>query len=502
MTVVLTGGRLTLDEVERVARGGAAVALAPAALERMAETRAVVERIVARGDVVYGLSTGVGVRKLVPTAPDEQDRFNRQLIEDHLIAQGPPAPPDVVRATMLRLANGFARGSAGVRPVLAERLVAALNADERPHVRLLGSVGQADLAPMADLAQAVFADVRLAAKEGLALLNNNAFSTGLAALAVADARRLLQSMAVAGALDLEAFEANLTPLHPAVAEARPYPGLRIAHARLRAALAGSRLWTPGVARNLQDPLSFRNLAGILGAAEDALAHVLRQLAVELNASQENPLLLADEGRAISVANYEALPLAAALDFLRIALAPVLSSAQERLVKLLQGSQTGLTAGLAPPARPQESALSEFVWVGHALSAEARLLAQPVSTEISSASGAEGLEDRITLAPLAARRLSEQVALAERLTAVELVVAAQAVDLRGAAPLGAGTARALAQVRALVPFVGPGDRLAPDLEPVVALVRSGTLGAVEDGAPTADDDGARPRDASGLDAPRR
>ncbi len=280
MTVVLTGNDLRLGEVVAVARGGEAVELAPEAVVRMREARAVVERVLDRGDVVYGFTTGVGARKRVQIEPSEVEEFNRRLIQSHRVGQGPEAPADVVRATMLRMANGFARGTAGVRPDLAEHLVAALNGKETPQVRLLGSVGQSDLAANADLVHHLFRDTALAAGEGLALVNNNAYSTGFAALAIADAARLLDALHIAGALDLEAFGANLTIIHPAVADTRPYKGLRASLEQLTQLLDGSALWLPAAARNLQDPLTFRGLPQVLGATWDALDFVRAQLAVD------------------------------------------------------------------------------------------------------------------------------------------------------------------------------------------------------------------------------
>ena len=475
MTVVLDGESLTMGEVVRVARGRERVELAPAAVERMREARALVERVLARGDEVYGLTTGVGMRKRFRVAVEDQPAFNRMLILNHRVAQGPELPEEIVRAATLRLANAFAKATAGVRPELAERLAAALNAGERPRVRGLGSLGQADLAQTADLAYALFGDFPLAAKEGIALLNSNAFSTGTATLAVADARRLADALDVAGALDLEAFAANLTILHPLVDRVRPYPGLHAVLERLRALLEGSYLWDEGAARNLQDPLTFRCLPQVHGALADALTYAEGVVAVELNAAQDNPLIVLAEERIISVANFDVLPLASALDFLRVALAPALSSACERSVKLLQGHLTDLPEGLAPRSGLAENSLSEFGVPAQALAAEARLLAQPVSFELVSTTHAEGIEDRMTMAPLAAQRVAEMVGLGERLVAIELVLAAQAVDLREGARLGAGTRRAYDFVRGLIPFTGEGDPIPQDLEPVVELVRSG-LGA--------------------------
>jgi histidine ammonia-lyase len=244
--------------------------------------------------------------------------------------------------------------------------------------------------------------------------------------------------------------------------------------RLRGLLEGSSLWEPGAARNLQDPLSFRCLPQVHGALRDALTFARGQLEIELNASQENPLVVAAEDRIVSVANFDILPLAAALDFLRIALAPALTSACERAEKLLQGPLTGLPDFLAPRQGLAENSLGELGVTAQGLTAEARLLAQPVSFEVVSTTHAEGIEDRMTMAPLAARRLAEMVRLGEALVAVELVIGCQAADLRSPTRLGAGTRFAYERVRALVPFLGEGDTLVPDLEPVAELVRTRTL----------------------------
>ena len=199
---------------------------------------------------------------------------------------------------------------------------------------------------------------------------------------------------------------------------------------MRELLAGSYLWEVVARRNLQDPLTFRNAAGILGAVDDGLGFACSQLAIELNAAHENPLVVVGDGIIISVPNYEALPLAAALDFARIALVPAISSAQERSVKLLQAPLTGLGTGLQEAeAESNECALSELAWASQSLMVEARSLAHPLSTETASTMLAEGIEDRITMAPLSARRLSEEVAVGEELLALGLVVAAQAVDVR-------------------------------------------------------------------------
>ena len=473
MTVRLTGRDLDVDEVVRVARGHEPVELDDSTRPRMARSREIVRTALGRGEAIYGASTAVGVLKRIGVEAPDAGRYAAWMIGHHVVGQGPAAPDDVVRATILRLANHFAAGSTGVRPELAERLVAALNDGETPRIRTIGSVGQADLAPLADLATALFGGATLEAGEGTALLANNAFSTGWAALAISDVATLLDAMDVAGALSLEGIAANPTILHPAIGEARPYPGIRRTLDRLRGLLDGSALWDPGAARNLQDPLTFRNLPQIHGACRDVLDHVESQLAIELNASQGNPIVVDAEDRVISVANFEILPLVVALDYLRVVLATALTSAAERVVKALGTPWSGLPTGLVPVANTAEAGLTYLSLAAQSLAVEARLLAQPVSFELTSTAHAEGIEDRTTMAPLAARRVAEMAALGGTIAAIELAIAAQAVQLRGLRQ-GIGTARALAAVRRDVPFLDSGDHV-PDVTALAEAVRSGRLG---------------------------
>ncbi len=458
MTVTLTGDTLTLDELLAVARGEERVELAAEVAGPVRRGRAIVERFLAGESPVYGLTTGVGVRKRTRVEPDELAEFNRRLILEHRVGQGDSAPADAVRAQLLLIVNGFARGTSGVRLELLEHLVLRLNDGLLPAVRMLGSIGMADLPANADLAHGALDGFELAAKEGLALLSNNAFSTALAALALSDATRLLETLDVAAALDLEALAANLSTLESAQ--------------RFRALLDDSYLWKDDAARSLQDPLSFRCIPQVHGAARTTFEFAHERLAHELNASQENPLVLLDEEGIVSVGNFDAIALAAALDFTRIALAPVLTTASERTVKLLQAPVTGLPEGLAAESGLAESGLSEFGVPVQALAVEAKLLAAPVSIETASTSHHEGIEDRITLAPLSARRLAEMVLLGERIAAIELVVAAQAIDLRGRPQLGRATGAAYARVRELVAATSRGEPPPQDLEPVRELVQRG------------------------------
>jgi histidine ammonia-lyase len=487
MTITLNGRDLTVTQVVAAARHGETVALAPEALAAMRRSRAIVQDVLAGGEPVYGLTTGVGERKAYLLDPAARQRFNHRLVLNHRIAQGDAAPADVVRGAMLCLANSYATGVTGVRPELAEMIVTLLNEGFAPPVRRLGSIGQGDLGPMADLAHGLItrSGFEVAENEGLALVSSNAFTTAWACLATADAEALLAVFGVAGALDLEAFGANVASLHPVIEQIRPFPGLVATLHQLRLLLAGSYLWQPGAARFLQDPLTFRCLPQIHGAARDALGYVMSILQIELNSSQSNPVVVPatnepgnepgnEQGRIVSVGNFDIGHLAAALDFLRIALAPVVTSANERAVKLLQAPYSGLPAGLAAGAGSPDDALAELAVAGQAITVEARTLAHPVSYELASSVKGEGIEDRATMAPLSARRLADMIALSARVVAIELVVAAQAIDLRAPGQLGLGTGRAYRMIRELVPFTQADGTLPADLEPLVELVTMGTL----------------------------
>jgi histidine ammonia-lyase len=483
MTISLNGSDLTVTQVVAVARHGETVALAPEAIAAMRRSRAIVQDALAGGEPVYGLTTGVGERKAYLLDPAERQRFNHRLVLNHRIAQGDVAPADVVRGAMLCLANSYAKGVTGVRPELAEMIVALLNEGFAPPVRRLGSIGQGDLGPMADLAHGLIirSGFEVAENEGLALVSSNAFTTAWACLATADAGALLAVFDVAGALDLEAFGANVACLHPVIEQIRPFPGLAATLHQLRLMLAGSYLWQPGAARFLQDPLTFRCLPQIHGAARDALGYVMNILQIELNSSQSNPVVVpagngpgTEQGRIVSVGNFDIGHLAAALDFLRIALAPVVTSANERAVKLLQAPYSGLPAGLAAGVGSPDDALAELAVAGQAITVEARTLAHPVSYELASSVKGDGIEDRATMAPLSARRLADMIALSARVAAIEFVVAAQAIDLRAPGQLGLGTGRAYRMIRELVPFTHADGTLPADLEPLVELVTRGTL----------------------------
>ncbi|HEY0576969.1 MAG TPA: aromatic amino acid ammonia-lyase [Pseudonocardia sp.] len=487
--LVLGDGPLEPADVADVARGRSVV-LGEAARHRMRTSRDVLERALARGELIYGVSTGVGAIKTVPIDADGQALFQTLLLRAHSVGHGDPAPAEFVRAAMLVRAAGLAVGVAGVRPDLADALCRALDSAVSPRVHQFGSIGQADLSQMAEIGLALIGDgehgavlagqgyrpIALEPREAHAIVNSNAFSVGIACLALERAARSLRALDVSAAVSLEALVANVDALHPAVVSVRAYPGAVATVQRLRALLTdGALLRGERQPRAMQDPLAFKVVPQTHGAVRDALAHCAAQLRIELASSGDSPIMVVDEDRVICAGNHDITPIAIALDYGRLALAQAVTIANERVQKLLDGTFTGLATGLrADPLAPHDS----LGVVGHgaaSLAAEARLLAQPVTLEQPTSGLAEGIEDRITMAPTGARRLYEMAGMANRLAAVELTCAAQAVDLRArTGELGAGTRTAYRATRRAVPFVAAGEAPRPDLDALQCWLASDEL----------------------------
>ena len=495
-TITLSGDGLTVDDVLAVARGRARVELDDGALLRVRAARDVVDRVLASGEAVYGLNTGLGslARHRIPL--EEIGAFSFATVADQVASYGRPLATDVVRAMIVSRANGMLKAGVGVRRELIEILVALLNLGIHPIVRMVGSVGQGDLSEMADigkvligrgwaeyrgermrgdeaLARAGLEPIALGPKEALGLISSNGVTMGRGSLVLIDAADLIDSMQIAAALSFEAFAANLSVIHPAAGRARPHSGMQTAMSRLRELLEDSALWQPGAARNLQDPLSIRCVPQTHGALYDALSVARGLMETELNSAADNPLVLVDEGAIVSVGNFDVAALAMAFDYIRLGIAHAAQVANERVQKLLWRHFSGLPTGLAQ----HEGTTGGLRPLGRsfaALATEARFLANPVSLDYRGQL-AEGVEDHASMAPLAVSTTSTLVSLAHRLVALELLIAAQAVDLRGGPDrLGAGTGRAYAVVREYAGTLTDETEWNADIEGMATLVGEGSL----------------------------
>jgi histidine ammonia-lyase len=494
-SVVLGAHPIGIDDVVAVARGNGRVELAPSVRQRVETDRAVVERLAQGEAPVYGLNTALGAAVGTRLPPAEIAAFQARALRARNVAVGPHLPRDAVRAIMLARLSGMAAGGSGISPPLLEAWAKLLNAGVLPLVPAHGSIGAADLALLAPialvligegevelegrrmsaaeaLAQLGLSPLPLGPKDALALINSNAGSVGPGALALADARATLGALDAAAALSLEGFRGNPSPLDSRASEARPAPGQTEAATRLRALLEGSELWRAGVARRVQDPLCYRCAAPVHGAALSAFYRAQRTVEVELNGSGDNPLVLPADGAMISTANFDLTALTLAFEALGLALAHLARISGERALKLLDPVFSDLPRFLTPigPTRTGFASVQKTVAT---LEAEIRHLAQPASLGVMIA--ANGVEDHASLAPRVVTKTAEMVQRLRWLAAIELMVAAQAIDLRGVA-LGAPMQHIHDAVRAKVPKLEEDRVLGPDIETIAELIGKGELRA--------------------------
>jgi len=514
--VTLTGADLTVEAVEAVAREGAGVALDDAARGRMQRSRDVIERLVAAGDVVYGVTTGFGALADRSIDPADAGRLQENLLVSHAAGVGEPLPRDVVRAMLVLRVNTLALGYSGVRPLVVERLLEFLNRGLHPVVPSQGSVGASgDLAPLAHLALPIIGrgqaelgghvmpglvalkevglePLELGAKEGLALLNGTQLMTALGALLVADAGRLLATASVAAAMTVEALLGTDVAFAEALQRARPHPGqLRVA-AELRWLLRGSGVQAAhrGSAHKVQDAYSLRCAPQVHGAVRDAVDQLRRVVTIEMNAATDNPLVFPDGGvvdpnaRAtggglvVSGGNFHGEPVALALDYAKIGLAELGSIAERRIALLVDPNLNGGLPAFLSSNSGLETGLMLLQYTAAALVSENKVLAHPASVDSIPTSANQ--EDHVSMGPIAGRHAQSVLSAVERIVALELLCAARALDLRLAeaafrdAMPGAGVVDARARVRTVSRPWDADREPGPDIEAVTRLVHDGGL----------------------------
>ncbi len=470
------------------ARGSSGFAFAPAALERLRVDRQVVQKHIDAGAPVYGLNTGLGGNLGYRLDAGEMLAFQEQVILGRMIGMGEPLPPDVVRAGQLARVIGFARGGTGVSPAAAQAAMDLLDRGVTPVVPMLGSIGAGDLglcahmaAPIIGHGEAFFqgrrypgaealaaaglAPVRLQAKDGLGLINASPLTTGYAAVVASDlGQNMLVAAAVAAMAD-EGYAANLSVFDPRIAAARPAGAQPAAAALFRSLLAGSSLHAQPP-RSIQDAISFRTMAQVFGASYAELAMLCDAVEAEINGNSDSPLVFAAEGEMLSSPNFHPPMIALCFDSMAIALTHLATASVQRLIKLQNPALSGLPKYLSPVGGASVG-FNALQKTAAALHAEIRLKATPASLDAVVVS--DTVEDHATHALLCVRKLDEQMRLLRCLVAVEALVAAQAVDLRAAAALGAGTQRVFDAVRSVVPPLHADRPCGPD-----AMAVSGRL----------------------------
>jgi histidine ammonia-lyase len=506
MRTIAIGHALALDDALAVGHGLAVAVLDAAARVRVDAARAVVEASLADGRAHYGINTGFGALAEVRIPSEALRRLQLNLVRSHAAGVGPALDRVIVRLIMLLRAQVLAAGHSGVRVEVIELLLAMLERGVHPRIPEQGSVGASgDLAPLAHLALVLIGEgeaefegeivagdvalqragltpIELAAKEGLALINGTQVMTAIGVHALERAERALRGADIAGALSVEGFLGSARAFDPRIHALRPYEGQRRSAANLRALLAGSPLVESHKdCGRVQDPYSYRCMPQVHGAARDAMTHVRKIMAIEASSVTDNPLVFpgADDGdvplgAVISGGNFHGQPVSMVCDFARIALTSVASICERRVEQLVNPQLShGLPAFLA--RNPGlESGLMIAQVTATALVSECKGLSMPASVDSIPSSASR--EDHVSMGPIAARRFLDVVRNVERVVAIELLAAAQAIDLRAPIVPGQGTAAAHAAIRSVVPTLDEDRVLAGDIEAIAELLRSGRLEA--------------------------
>jgi histidine ammonia-lyase len=470
--------RVTIDtapvpvvDLLSVARG-ATVELTDAARERIASGRRVVDGVLASGRAVYGLTTGVGHMRDVRVPDAELIGQQYMIVMTHSGGFGPLLPTEVTRAAMAVRLVGLTRGGSGASPAVAEALAAMLNAGVHPLLPRTSSVGAGDLGAMALIAQVAIGAGRaeyrgevlpggealaragipplvLQAKDGLALVSANGMSVGDGALVAKRAVTLADAAELVAAMSMEATRGNPSVALPVVGEGKPFPGLVESCRQLRAALEGSYLLESGAPASVQDPLSFRVVPQVHGALRDTTAFARQTIETELNAQADNPLVSPSDGTLVSNGNFHPVLLAIAFDALRVAIAHVGQLSDRRLGHLWAAFFEAMS-GDQPPFEgpPPDLPGMHLRYAASAAYAELRQLAAPVSLDIGVLD--QGVEDHSTAAPLSVRKADEALDVLSDVLTIELLLAADVLDLRPEHPaLGAGTAALYASARGAI-----------------------------------------------------
>ncbi len=498
--VSLDGSTLTLTQIRDVAFAGAQVALAASAVARVDQARALVEKMADADAPTYGINTGFGTLSEIRIDKKDLRELQRNLILSHAAGVGAPLSPPEARALLLLRANVLAKGYSGVRRSTLDLALQMLNREVTPIVPERGSVGASgDLAPLAHLAlvfigegEATFKGERLPgrvaleraglqpivleAKEGLTLVNGTQAMCAVGVPALLKAEELAELFDVAGAMTLEGLLGSHKPFVPEVHALRPHDGQRACAAHMRSVLEGSQLVeTHAHCSKVQDPYSMRCIPQVHGAARDGLAFARKILDVEVNSATDNPLVFTQTEEIVSAGNFHGQPVSLALDVVAMGLTQLMSISERRVEQLVNPALSGLPAFLAKNSGLNSGFMIAQVTAA-ALVAESRILCHPAS--VDSIPSSAGREDHVSMGMTAALKARQIVGHAVHALAIELLVAAQALDLRLPHKPGRGALAAHQLIRSKVPHMERDRELHKDITAVAALIDSGELlGAV-------------------------
>src|SRR5438094_4786817 len=492
----LNGEQIPLVQLEAVALAGEAVRISDLARPRILASRKLIEQIIARDGVVYGVNTGFGKLSEVGIPQSELRQLQLNLVRSHACGIGNPLSEPEVRAMILLRANVLTLGFSGVRLEIIQLLCEMINRRGCPVVPEKGSVGASgDLAPLAHLALSLIgegevffeaqrmpsaealrrvqlAPLQLEAKEGLALLNGTQAMHAVGGLALLRAQRLTRVADVAGAMSLEALKGTPAAFDLRLQDARPHPGQKAVAEHLLSLMEGSEIRQSHIEGDprVQDAYSLRCMPQVHGAVRGALTHCEDVLLIESASATDNPLVFAESGEVISGGNFHGAPLALGLDYAAIAITDLMSMSERRSDRLVNPDKNeGLPAFLARHPGLESGFMTAHV-AAASLVNEARVFAHPASVDNITTSG--GKEDHVSMGMTSALKLRAIVDLAENLLAIELLTAAEGLEHRRPLKAGRGVERAFAAVRKIAPPLTKDRALSGDIARVAEAIRRG------------------------------
>lgn len=501
-TVSLGMDGMTLEDLIAVARWGALVELSPESEERIRSGRALVDQWVREERRIYGVTTGFGALSDVAISAKDTRRLQENILMSHAAGVGAPLDAQTVRAVMALRVKDFARGHSGIRLQTAQHLRDMLNRGIVPLVPEKGSVGASgDLAPLAHLAlvllgkgEAFFEGRRcsgaealaacalkplqLESAEGLALVNGTQVMTAIGGLAVYDASRLSKLTDIAASMTLEVLMGSRTEFNPRIHQVRPHPGQIAAAANMERITRNSEIISSHKdCSRIQDAYTLRCSPQVHGATKDAVAYCRRVIETEMNSSTGNPLIFADSGEFLLGGNFHGQPVALAMDFMGMAVAELANISERRIERLVNPKLSGLPAFLVSDGG-LNSGFMIAQYTAAALVSENKVLAHPAS--VDSIPTSANKEDHVSMGTIAARKCREIVANTENVIAIELLCAAQGLDLFTNLKPGEGTLAAYQVIRKSISHLDTDRFLAADINAMRELMRSGEiLRAVEE-----------------------
>ena len=496
MSLVVDNQLVNLAELRRAWLAPVELELGINAQRRIAESNETVRELIRGGNSIYGVNTGFGQLADVRIDDEELARLQENLVRSHAVGVGDDLDDDVVRLTMLLKVVALAEGCSGVRLELVEALCALLDNGIYPRIPAKGSVGASgDLAPLAHMAEVLIGvgearvdgvvvpaqtaldaagltPLRLAPKEGLALLNGTQVSTALALAAVFRLENVLAASLLAGAMSADAVKGSDTPFDRRIQSVRGHGGQIAVAGVLRELMRGSQIRESHRAcSHVQDPYSLRCQPQVIGACLDVLRHVCGVLEVEANAVSDNPLVFTESKAVLSGGNFHAEPVAMAADYLALAVAEIGALAERRIALLIDAHLSGLPAFLVEHGGLNSGFMLPQV-AAAALASENKTLAHPASVDSIPTSANQ--EDHVSMATFAARRLHDMLDNTATIVAVELLAAAQGIEFHRPQRSSDTIEAAIARIREISPRYVEDRSLSADLARVAALVNDGTF----------------------------